>query len=401
MYSHVLDWLNIIFRWIHIVAGIAWIGSSFFFMWLDSALAKPDQEKKGVTGELWMTHSGGFYQVEKRKIGPGELPKMLHWFKYEAFFTWLSGIFLLLVVYYLTGGIYLIDPAVSSITSGQAMGLGLGLIVLSWVLYDTMFKSKLGEKAPKVGGAIALILLTALTYTLTHFLSGRAAYIHVGAILGTLMVANVWMRILPAQRKMIAATNKGEVPDFAWGERAKTRSIHNNYMTFPLIFIMFSNHFPSTYGHALNWLVLMLIMLAGAGVKHVMNVGAKAAWIFIPVIALVIGLFVMTNPSRRTIAASQSTPESTLMKTVHFDEIKPIIEERCHVCHSANPKDNTFGPSPLGIQFDDMNNVQKFADRIMVRVVQLKNMPFANKTNMTDEEREKLGRWIQAGAKVE
>lgn len=398
MYSHVLDWLNIILRWIHIVAGIAWIGSSFFFMWLDSALTKPEQERKGVAGELWMTHSGGFYQVEKRKIGPGELPKTLHWFKYEAFFTWLSGIFLLMVVYYLTGGIYLIDPAVSSITSGQAMGLGIGLILLSWVIYDTMFKSKLGQKAPKVGGAIAFVLLTLLTYTLTHFLSGRAAYIHVGAILGTLMVANVWMRILPAQRKMIAATDRGEAPDFALGERAKTRSIHNNYMTFPLIFIMFSNHFPSTYGHPLNWLVLMLIMIAGAGVKHVMNVGSKAAWIFIPVVALVVGLFVMTDPSRRTIAASQASAPG---QTVSFSEIKSIVETRCHVCHSANPVDNTFGPSPVGIQFDDITNVQKYAERIMVRVVQLKNMPFANKTNMTDEERAKLGAWIQAGAKID
>lgn len=394
MYSHVLEWMNLVLRWIHIVAGIAWIGSSFFFMWLDAALEAPKSNKHNVVGELWMTHSGGFYQVEKRKIGPGEMPAVLHWFKWEAFFTWLTGIFLLLVVYYFTGGIYLVDESVAAIEPLTAMGIGIGLIILSWIVYDTLFNSKLAEKS-KLSAAIAFVLLAAVTHILSRYLSGRAAYVHVGAILGTLMVGNVWMRILPNQRKMIEATERGEVPDFSLGEKAKRRSVHNNYMTFPIIFIMFSNHFPSTYGHELNWLVLLLVMLAGAGVKHVMNVGRDALWVFVPVAVLVGVLFNMTSPTRgkpREIGSSRG-----VSSTVTFEDVKAIVSSRCIACHSANPSDATFGPSPAGVHFDDEANIRKFAERIKIRVVDLKNMPFGNKTEMTDEERAKIGEWIHGG----
>lgn len=399
MYAHLLEWLGLLLRWVHIIAGIAWIGSSFFFMWLDSALEAPEKEKPDVTGELWMTHSGGFYQVEKRKIGPGQLPKVLHWFKWEAFFTWLSGIFLLLVVYYFTGGIYLVDSTVSDITPGFAVALGIGLILVSWIVYDFLFSSRF-SKHTRILSAFSFVLLCVVTWVLTQYLSGRAAYIHVGAILGTLMVANVWMRILPAQRKMIAATERGEKPDFSLGERAKTRSVHNNYMTFPVIFIMFSNHYPSTYGHPHNWLVLVLIIIAGAGVKHVMNVGKEALWIFTPVVVLVAILVIMTAPKGafENMRPAVNVPAED---AVSFETVTAIVTSRCLPCHSQHPTDATFGAAPAGVSFDDVSNITKFASRIHARVVDFKTMPLANKTQMTEEERRKISLWYIGGAKSE
>lgn len=269
------EWLNLLLRWTHLIAGISWIGSSFYFMWLDSHLEEPKNSEGNVIGSLWMVHSGGFYRVEKTHLSKDQVPPNLHWFKWEAAFTWLSGFALLILVYYL-GGI-LIDPSTSSLSEGAAVGMGIGLILLSWIVYDLLWISPL-TKDPRIGTCISFLLLVVLVYFVTHIFAGRAAYIHVGAVLGTLMVANVWMRILPAQREMIKAAQSGKQRDATLGKRAKMRSVHNNYMTFPVLFIMLSSHYPSTYGHEQNWLVLLTLILSSSGVRYYLNT-KKHLWL--------------------------------------------------------------------------------------------------------------------------
>jgi uncharacterized membrane protein len=292
--SNFNDWLQLLLRWFHLIAGIYWIGHSFYFMWLDSNLEKAKGQGDNVTGELWMIHSGGYYQVLKHKITPGGLPELLHWFKWEAALTWLSGICLLSLVFYMSGGIYLLDSEISEISNGGAIGLGIGLLVVGWFVYDFLFKSSLAAKQPKIVTAISLVLLLGIIYALTHVISGRAAYIHVGALFGTLMVGNVWLCIIPCQKMMVNAAEAGKEIDHSLGERAKTRSVHNNYMTFPLLFIMLSNHYPGTYGHEYNWLMLIGLILFGASIRHFMNTSKRIA--LLPALVLLALMFTMTLP---------------------------------------------------------------------------------------------------------
>ena len=401
MLSHVNDWLNLLIRWIHVLTGIAWIGSSFFFMWLDSALEAPAKADlkadESVTGTLFMVHGGGFFEVIKRKISFETMPKTLHWFKWEAYLTWISGILLLAVVYYMTGGMFLVDPAVSSITPPQATVLGISLLIVSWFAYDTLweysFKRDGGKNSGRLATAICLVYIGGVTYGLCHLLSGRAAYIHVGAILGTLMVGNVWVRIIPNQKRMVDAAKAGRTPDFSYGAFAKRRSVHNNYMTFPLIFIMISNHFPMMTGHLYNWLVLGGIILASGGVRHVMNVKG-VQWILAPSAVILIALFFMTAPPHEEMTAGGSP--------IAFAAARNVIASRCIACHSAHPTDRTFGGiAPNGVTFDDPARIKALVERIKFRAVISKTMPLANKTGMTEDERILLGRWIDQGAHLE
>ncbi len=393
MYAHSIDWIHLILRWFHFITGIAWIGSSFYFMWLDSAFEPLASPKKGVDGSLYMVHGGHFYYVEKMKPGPGEVPKKLHWFKWEATLTWISGFLLLSVLYYVTGGVYLIDPTISSITVANASIVGIGLLAVSWVLYDALYTSKLGDHKI-LGPFLSFTYITLCVYGLTHLLSGRAAYIHIGALFGTLMVANVWVRILPAQQQMIDATNKGETPNFELGIRAKRRSTHNSYMTFPVLFIMLSNHFPATYGNQHSWIILCLLIFVGSAIRHAMiSKSEKRNLIFIPVGAALIALFIMTSPS--TLSAQKT------VDNVSFSKARQIISQRCIACHSAHPTDDVFKIAPANIMFDEPIQIKSQAARILVRAVDNKSMPLANKTQMTDNERELLGRWILNGAKID
>jgi uncharacterized membrane protein len=394
MTSWLGDWANLLLRWTHFIAGIAWIGSSFYFIWLDRAIAKPAQPRAGIEGDLWMVHSGGFYQVEKRRPGPGEVPAVLHWFKYEALFTWITGISLLVLVYYLSGA-YLLDPAVSTIGRGTATIVGIALLVVGWLIYDTLWRSPLASRPPRspIAAAISLVLLAAVTFALCRLLSGRAAFMHVGSLLGTIMVANVWMRILPAQQQMIAATQAGRPADFTLGERAKQRSVHNSYMTFPLLFIMLSNHYPATYAGPENWLVLLLLFVAGASVRHAMiGHGSKSGWALVPAaLALAIAIFFSTPKSVAAplAAASDSVPS--------FAAVRVVIAQRCTPCHSHYQSDRSFGPAPGGVVFDSPESIARLAERIRVRVVETQTMPLANKTEMTPQERALLAHWIAAG----
>ena len=252
MESAVFEWLQLIGRWAHIIIGIAWIGSSFFFMWLDRSLDRGNQNPEGVEGHLWMVHSGGFYSVQKMQLRPDEVPKILHWFKWEAAWTWITGVFLLIIIFYTGNGIYLLDETVSDISFQAAVSLGVTCITISWFVYDFLWV-KMGNK-PFLANLISILGLVGMAYILTKYLSGRAAYMHIGAIMGTCMVANVWVRILPNQNKMIQNTLEGKPHSAELGLKSKQRSTHNNYMTLPVVFIMISNHFPATYGHNMNWI---------------------------------------------------------------------------------------------------------------------------------------------------
>ena len=393
MTSWLGDWANLLLRWAHFIAGIAWIGSSFYFIWLDRAITKPEHAKPAVEGDLWMVHSGGFYQVEKRRPGPGEVPAVLHWFKWEAMLTWITGISLLVLLYYLSGA-YLLDPSVSGIGRGAAIALGVGLLVFGWLIYDALWRSALARR-PAVATAISLALLTAVTVLLCRLLSGRAAFMHIGSLLGTIMVANVWMRILPAQHQMLAATRAGRPADFTLGERAKQRSVHNSYMTFPLLFIMLSNHFPATYASPVNWLVLLLLFVAGASVRHAMiGRGSSSRWALVPAgLALAAAMFLSTPKGAAAPAigaAADSVPP--------FHAVRAVIAQRCQPCHSQYQSDRSLGPTPGGVTFDTPQSIARLAERIRVRAVETKTMPLANKTGMTEEERALLARWIAAGA---
>jgi uncharacterized membrane protein len=393
MTSWLGDWANLLLRWTHFIAGIAWIGSSFYFIWLDRALTRPAQPKPGVEGDLWMVHSGGFYQVEKRRPGPGAVPPVLHWFKWEAMLTWLTGIALLVLVFYLSGA-YLLDPGVSRIGRGAAIGLGIALLVFSWPIYDGLWRSPLARR-PAIASAVSLALLTAVTILVCRLLSGRAAFMHVGSLLGTIMVANVWERIIPAQQQMLAATRAGQPADFTLGERAKQRSVHNSYMTFPLLFIMLSNHFPATYASPVNWLVLLLLFVAGAAARHAMiGRGASSRWALLPAALALAGAMFFSTPQ----GATARVPTVAGDSTPPFAAVRSVIEQRCQPCHSQYQSDRTFGPAPGGVTFDTPESIARLAERIRVRAVDTKTMPVANKTGMTEDERALLARWIAAGA---
>jgi uncharacterized membrane protein len=395
MTSWLIDWANLLLRWTHFIAGIAWIGSSFYFIWLDRALTRPrpEQARPGLEGDLWMVHSGGFYQVEKRRPAPGEIPPVLHWFKYEALVTWISGLALLVLIYYLTGA-YLLDPSVSHISRRTALAVSVGLLVVGWLIYDFLWSSGFARRHESATAAISLTLLVAVSYLMCRLLSGRAAFMHVGSLLGTIMVANVWIRILPAQQEMLDATRAGRPADFTLGERAKVRSVHNSYMTFPLLFIMFSNHFPATYANPRNWLVLLLLFVAGAAVRHAMiGRDARAAWALLPAgLALAGAMFLSSskNAAARSADVAGSVPA--------FVAVRAVITQRCQPCHSQYQSDRTVGPMPGGVTFDTPESIARLAERIRVRAVETKTMPLANKTGMTDDERALLARWISSGA---
>lgn len=397
MESIVLEWLNLLGRWVHVIAAIMWIGDSFLFMWMDKSLVPPTRPRDGaVTGELWMVHSGGFYELVKRRyLAPNEMPAHLHWFKWEAYTTWLSGFFLLAVVYYLGGAAYLLDPQVARIGTGAAVALSVGLLVAAWVAYDALWNSPLAKR-PAVAAAVGFTLIAVAAYGLTRIYSGRGAYLQLGAMLGTIMAANVWRVIVPGQNRMLAATRAGTPVDVSHGVKAKTRSTHNHYLTLPVLFTMLSNHVPSTYGHSLNWLLLVLIMVFGAAAKYVMNFrGRSNPWI---VAAGTASLLAVVTLTVRASVPSADASAYRGMPTVPFATAREILETRCVTCHAAKPTNPAFPQAPSGVMLDEPARIRAQAPRILQRAVITKTMPLGNLTGMTDEERRTLGAWIEQGA---
>ncbi len=396
-----MEWANLALRWFHLVAGISWIGSSFYFMWLDSHMEAPEPPRPDVEGSLWMVHSGGFYAVEKRLIKPGGMPKTLHWFKWEAAFTWVSGMFLLGVVYYLSGGVLLLDPSRPEIGLGAAVAMSLGTILVSWLVYDALWATSWAEKNARVATGLSFLGLFGVVYGLCQIYSGRGAYIHVGAVLGTMMVANVWHRILPCQQKMIDATSQGRTPDYELGRKAKRRSVHNSYVTLPVLFIMLSNHFAMTYSNHWNWLTLILMIFVGAGIRHFMILGSKGKNGYpylVPVgLALAGVIFLSGNKQPDPPQATSSAPTSN-DAPVTIAEVQGIVSKRCVPCHSKAPTDAVWKSAPNGVKFDTAAEIKGMVGGIKLRVVETKTMPLANQTGMTDDERARLALWIQQGA---
>jgi len=392
------EWLNLLVRWVHVLAAIMWIGDSLLFMWMDSSLVAPSRPRAGaVAGELWMAHSGGFYEVVKRRfLAPDEMPGRLFFFKWQAYTTWISGFFLLGIVYYLGAGTYLVDPATSKLGHCGAIGVSLAMLVIAWLLYDRLWMAL--EKRPGIATAISLLLLGALAWVCTAIFAGRAAYLQFGATVGTAMVANVKFRIIPAQNQMLAATRAGTAVDTSLGLRAKGRSIHNHYLTLPVLFTMLSNHFPSTYGQTWNAAILLLLVAFGMALKYVMNYGrASNRWIVAGgAVALLLAVTLTVHPSAPGAeAALASGPR------VGFDEVHAILQTRCLTCHSKHPTHPAFPQPPSGIILEDPRRVHELAPRILVRVVQTKTMPLGNLTGMTDDERAKVGAWIAQGARID
>ncbi|MFC5475878.1 urate hydroxylase PuuD [Paraherbaspirillum soli] len=415
--SYGLEWLNLLVRWLHLITGIAWIGASFYFVWLDNSIRPPkpgsDLAKKGVAGELWAVHGGGFYNPQKYLVAPAELPEELHWFKWEAYATWLSGFAMLFIVYYFNASAMMINKDVADLSSWQAIGVGLGTLVVGWTVYDLLCRSPLGKRDGLLG-IVMYLFIVAAAYVLSHLLSGRAAYIHVGAMIGTMMVGNVLMVIIPGQRKLVEAMRQGKSPDPIYGKKAKQRSVHNNYFTLPVLFIMISNHYAMTYSHPYGWLILAAIIAAGALIRHFFNLrhagrvslGFPAAGVaLLLAVAVAIAPRPVATPTAVAVAPTvDAAPAGTAAINVaaapaaDFSRVQRIIAQRCATCHSAQPTQPGFATAPAGVMLQTPELVRQHAAKIYQQAVQLKAMPIGNLTHITDDERAAIGAWYEAGA---
>lgn len=397
MEAHLHMWLSLLVRWSHVIVGIAWIGASFYFNWLENHLQRQNQPE-GTAGDLWAVHGGGFYYLKKFSVTPGELPPNLHWFKWEAYTTWLSGMALLIIVFYWNAQTYMLDPQVSGISPVTAIAIGILSLLSSWIVYDLLCCSDLSRREWLLAGLI-LAWFVLLAWALSTWLSGRAAYIHVGAAIGTIMVANVFRVIIPAQKDLVNAVTENRTPDASKGRRALQRSRHNNYFTLPVLFIMISGHYPATYGHHQNWLVLLIFSLAAVAIRHYFNIRhlpGFRAWLLIPALLLLAGLVVITAP--QPVPVYQTGVATASIQT---DEIYAIIEERCTSCHARVPSFEGFTSAPLGVELDSQQKLVQHAERVYQSVVVTRIMPLANLTQMTDAERQLVAQWFEAQKRTE
>jgi uncharacterized membrane protein len=378
------EWLNLAIRWLHLVAGIAWIGASFYFVWLDNHLKPPAGGE--ASGEVWSVHGGGFYHKQKYQVAPSAMPEDLHWFKWEAYFTWISGFSLLVLIYYVGAQSFLIDPAKANLSPAAAIAIGLAALALGWLVYDLLCRSPVGSSNPALGAFWFVCLLFAANL-LDSLFSARAAYMHVGAIIGTVMVANVFFIIIPNQRKVVADLIAGRTPDPALGAAAKQRSLHNNYMTLPVLFIMISPHYPMTYGAGRPWLVLALLGLTGVAVRHVFNRRGRGQSTG-PTIVLAIAL-ALASVTYVTLEKGRVAPGPA--QNVTYADVAPVLATHCAGCHSVNPP-------PRGVALDSFDHVRAQSARIKAVAVDSEVMPLGNPTRMTRAERDRLGAWIAAGS---
>jgi uncharacterized membrane protein len=396
MDPYINEWLNLFLRFAHLITGIAWIGASFYFVWLDNHLETPPKwkDEKGIKGDLWAIHGGGFYEVAKYKLAPPKIPKNLHWFKWEAYTTWLTGFLLMTLMFYVGAEAYLIDKRVADISQMQAIGIGLGSIVGGVAFYELLVRTKLKDHG-LILGVILLIFITAMSYGLTQVFSARGAYMHIGAIIGTIMAGNVFFGIIPSQKALVEAVKNGTTPDASYGLNAKLRSTHNTYTTLPILFIMISNHYPMTYNHSYNWLVLVGIIVITAAVRQyfvLAHFGKQKPLILVGSAAAMIVLAYLIAP------VSKELSEAEKSQQLDISRVEQIIKTRCGTCHSDKPTDDIFTVAPAGVMFDDIQAMSQWASRIKARSIDSKDMPMMNKTNMTDEERRYLAMWYEKGA---
>jgi uncharacterized membrane protein len=392
MESYVFEWLNLLLRWLHVIVGIAWIGASFYFVWLDNSLAKPTDpalKEKGVDGELWAVHGGGFYNPQKYMVAPKALPEHLHWFYWESYWTWMSGFALFVTLYLFNAQTFLIDKNVFAWgASATAIIASLVYLVMGWVVYDAICRlfgqRKNGEL---IVGVLVLLYVIAATYIACHLFAGRAAFLLTGAMLATAMSANVLMVIIPGQKKTIAAMKSGQTPDPLHPMRAKQRSVHNTYFTLPVLFAMLSNHYSFAYSAPYNWLVLVLIMLAGALIRQFFVLKHKGRWEYkywVAAAVILLGVAIWLAPAPNKASGSMNVPQ--------IAEIQSIVEARCAMCHNANVQ-------MKNVALHTPELLSKHAQQMYQQVVVTRAMPMNNTTQITEEERAKIAAWVKAGAK--
>ncbi|KJK23052.1 membrane protein [Burkholderiaceae bacterium 16] len=398
MEGYILDWANMLFRWVHVITAIAWIGSSFYFVWLDNSLTRPDDpdlQEKGVGGELWAVHGGGFYNPQKYLSAPKTLPENLHWFYWESYSTWMTGFGLLVVLYLFNASTFLVDKNVMDMSAGAAIGFALSYLAVGWVVYDCI--CRVFGKSDRTVGILVAIYVALAAYVACHVFSGRAAFLLTGAMIATIMSANVLVWIIPGQRKVVAALRAGDPVDPVHGKNAKQRSVHNTYFTLPVLFAMLSNHYSMTYSYKYNWAVLVLIMLAGVLIRQFFILKHKGkinvAWPAAGVAVLAV-VAVMIAPQPRETVANKDGAASQ----VSFTKVQEVINSRCVQCHAAAPK--MMPTAAKGIKLDTADEIKAHAQLIYQQAVQQKAMPLGNVTQITDDERALLGQWFEAGAKT-
>jgi uncharacterized membrane protein len=393
--AYLVDWLDLLIRWLHVIAAIVWIGTSFYFVALDSHLLPPRKSRdsdEGVGGESWEIHGGGFYRIHKFRVAPETIPEPLHWYKWEAYTTWLSGFALLVVLYYLDADSYLVDPSVRDLGTGTAIAISIALLALAWLVYDGLCRL-LGNRELLLAAAL-VAFVAAAAYTVSELFSARALPIQVGAMLGTMMVGNVLFVIIPGHWELVHAKRAGREPDPVHGIKGKQRSVHNNYLTLPVVLAMLGPHFPFAFAGEHGWLVLVALMLVGAWIRLYFNLrhsGRTVWWIPASAALAVLAIAIAIRPDEAEPAGGAAVP---------FAQVAEIVEQRCAVCHSMTPTSSSFSSPPAGIAFDTPDQIQARAAAIEEQAVRTRAMPLGNVTDMTDAERELLGRWIAQGAKV-
>lgn len=397
MHAYLTEWLSLIIRWFHVIAGVAWIGASFYFVWLDNHLREPPEwkKRKGIKGDLWAIHGGGFYEVAKYQLGPEQMPRELHWFKWEAYSTLLSGMALLFAVYYFGNPGYLVEPGKLALSNGAAIAIGLGSLGLFVLVYEALIRSPLARNGLAFGVVLYLILVVA-AWGLFQVFAGRGAFIHVGALIGTIMVGNVFFGIMPAQRALVACVERGEQPDarvVTLAGRAKLRSVHNNYLTLPVIFIMISNHYPMLYSHAQGWAVLAAIGFITAFARHYFNLrhqGIQRPSILLLSAMLTLALaWVLAPPSRSSAVVAE--PGVAL---VSGTRIQQLLDQHCSSCHAAEPSHPAFQAAPAGISLETLEQLAQHHSKVRQAAVDSHYMPLGNLSGMSEDERQLLGRWL-------
>ena len=393
MEAYLLDWANLLVRWVHLIAGIAWIGASFYFVMLDNALKPPkdpEATKRGVFGELWAVHGGGFYHSQKYLTGPKHEPLSndLHWSKWEAYSTWLSGMGMLAIVYWIGASSYLIDSNVLALTPAAAIGISIAFLAVGWVFYDILCRNMVGKDGLLV--TIVFVFIMIANYVLHQVFSARGAYIHVGAMIGTMMAANVFFHIIPGQKKMVEQIRKGEAVDPMPGIVGKQRSVHNTYFTLPVLFIMISNHYPMTYANSNGWLILGVLMIAGVLIRQffvLRHRGQVKWWLPAAGAALILLLIVLMAPK----------PVDASGDKVSFSTIRDVMTQRCVTCHAEKPSYDGFVQAPKGIALETPEQIRQHAAKI-AETIASGYMPLGNLTGITDQEREAVAIWHAQGA---
>ncbi len=388
-----MQWVDMSIRWLHVIAGIAWIGSSFYFIHLDLGLKPRQGLPEGAAGEAWQVHGGGFYHMVKYLVAPAAMPDALTWFKWEAYATWLSGMALMAVVYYMAAELYLIDPGVLELSTGAAVALSLGGLAAGWLIYDVLCRSALGRNQAALTLA-GFFFLAALAYGFTLVFSGRGAFMQMGALIGTMMAANVFLVIIPNQRKVVADLIAGRSPDPALGVAAKQRSLHNNYLILPVLFVMIANHYPLTFAGPWNWLILTIVLVIGAAIRHFFNQRHKGCaspwWCWAAAAAGMAAIVWLSAQPAVTVAEAEAD--------IDMAEVESVILSRCAMCHAAEPLWEGMVSPPKGVVLETQAQIRLYAEAIGLQAVHTRAMPPGNVSEIPDEERRLLAAWIAAGA---